>query len=148
MTFETWLTRFDPNQLGLSAFFIVLTFGTLMFIWRKVWPWYTTVYYPAKIEMEKYKENNRFIIEREQNQVMMAIRDAMIEIKTVLGTMVGNFDNHDRLMNNFFIARTEHDINLDKRLDTISDSIFDTRPMKAVKAAAIKSTRPKKVKAT
>lgn len=141
--FDTWLARFDPNQVGLSAFFILFTGSILLFIWRKAWPWYVTIYWPTKIDMQKREAENRFIIEREQNQVLMSIRDAMIEIKTVTAQLVSNFAEHDNLMSNFIVSRSDHDTLLNKRLDALDHAIYDTKPVKTVKTPG-KIGRPKK----
>ncbi len=87
-------TKIDPNSLSLTALIYVLVIFGLVFLWKRVWPHYTTVVVPmqqkiremertAKIDNEKRRLDADIEKDKHQTAVMESVRDALLELKIV-----------------------------------------------------------------
>lgn len=79
------LSRIDPNQAPVIAIVFLFIIGNGFFIWRGLWPWFTKDYWPRKFERDTKLELAKIDLEKEQNDLIRTVRDAMLEIKVYSG---------------------------------------------------------------
>lgn len=80
MTFEQWLTRLDPGQVSFSVLCII---AIGLFIWRKVWPWLVSDYWPSRVKRLEAMARAQDETERERTALLALIRDALVELKVI-----------------------------------------------------------------
>ncbi len=88
MSFDQWLTKFNPNEITLWGFLVMagLFFG--LFTWRLVWPWFTKDYWPARAAERKARLDAEIEAMRTKAAAQLTIRDTLIEIRTAISQLV------------------------------------------------------------
>lgn len=93
--FEAWLSKLDLSTLGVSAltWFVILGFG--WFMNRKVWPWFTTDFFPSRIKRDTMRFEAELKAEQQRTAVLDNIRDAMISLTMLSQQQMLTLREHD-----------------------------------------------------
>ncbi len=95
MSLEQWIISVTPTEFGASLLLWSGLVAGCLFLWKKVWPWFTDVYFPARQKERQTDKENEAASERERNGMLGAIRDALIELKVVAGQQLLLMQKHD-----------------------------------------------------
>ena len=83
MDLSVWLTKLDPNQAPFVALVWIIIFFAMTFFWKQLWPWLTTVYFPAKQHQAEAQQQREQRMDQEQTQLLNSLNAAIVELKVV-----------------------------------------------------------------
>lgn len=101
MNFEQWLTKLDPNTAGIQFLFWLLVVGSLLFVWKKLWPWFITEYWPAQVKERQARLEADIAMERERNSTLSKIAEALVTLKVLVEQNLDKLADHDNWSRNF-----------------------------------------------
>jgi hypothetical protein len=88
MDFSQWLAKFNPNELTLWGFMVMLGLFVAVFIWRLLWPWFIKDYWPVRSAERKARLDAEIEAIRTKAMAQQTMRDTLIEIRTAISQMV------------------------------------------------------------
>lgn len=80
---EQWISKFDPNQAPITALVMLIFVCAILFVWKKVWPWFVEDYWPKHIALIQDKQRAHLEMEKERTNIWASIRDAMVELRVM-----------------------------------------------------------------
>jgi len=78
--FLNFLEKLDPNHGLVYLFWFTVMGGSGFFVFR-VWPWLTTVYWPARLEQQKLQIQSELSREDKQTRALETIGLVLAELK-------------------------------------------------------------------
>lgn len=102
-----YINSIDPQGGGLALLWFVVIGGSLFFV-AKVWPWVTTVYFPAKNEERKLQiaaENAR---EDRNTTTLTTILTVVDELKIALHQLNENLQKQNQWLLSTFLRPDEN----------------------------------------
>lgn len=122
MTIDQWLTSLNLSDASFSALVWVLVLGTGLFVWKKLWPWLVSDYWPNRLKRLQAHDDSRAGMELERNNLLAMMRDALIELKVIAGQQLMLMQRHDTESRNLANALIEQQRAVLERLN-IDDKI-------------------------
>ena len=101
MTFEQWLIKLDPNTAGIQALFWLLVVGFLLFVWKKLWPWFVAEYWPSQVKERQARLEAEIAIERERNTTFSKIAEALVKLQVLVEQNFEKLTDHDNWARNY-----------------------------------------------
>jgi hypothetical protein len=89
MTWETLLSHIDPSTLSIGALAIL---GIGLFVWKKAFPWFTEVYFPARTKRLEVLDQERSQTERERTAIFAMMRDSLVELRVLAGAQTNQLN--------------------------------------------------------
>lgn len=104
MWFDIFLSKVDPNQLSFGALVWLVVIATGVFIYKKLWPWLTESYFPARLAQEKARFDHEVEVERERSSTIAAIREALGDLRGIAGAELASLNRLADNSSTFFTA--------------------------------------------
>lgn len=101
MNFEQWITKLDPNTAGVQVLFWLLVIGSLLFVWKKLWPWFITEWWPTQVKERLSRLEADISLERERNSTLSKVAEALIKLQVLVEQNFEKLNDHDNWSRNF-----------------------------------------------
>lgn len=97
--FESWLAKLDISSLGLNVLVWVLVLGAGWFVNKKVWPWFTTDFFPSRIKRDTMRFEAQTAAEKQRSEVLINIRDSLVALNTIAQQQMLTLREHGHQLN-------------------------------------------------
>ena len=93
--FEQWFNKLDPSTAWLTAIVTAGLVAWYVFIRNSVWPWYIKEYFPTRVKRAEAEMAARTQSESDRNNLLLSIRDALVELRTIAQQQSMLLQQHD-----------------------------------------------------
>lgn len=101
---QQFLSKLNPNELGVSALVWLLALGGALFFGKQVWPWLKTEYFPRIWKQKETQIAAELAREERQTTALDKIGDALIELKGLGVEQARTLRIHDEWTRNAYLA--------------------------------------------